>query len=313
MKQYSQEEINKAFAIYNDGSGLDHWSYSSTSSPFAKNIINYTFAEKVRRSFPFRYKPSFGNLVNNTVQHLICHKKYIKEDKVISLENRDYKTNFDKELEIINKKPPIDKEDDFGRSAMIDFAHACVDVTKQVVLDIMGKEEMTCERYIRTKEKGMIKDIVGRIDYETDGDGTDNNIGKLIELKTKPPRTRKKKNKEEWSIYSQPLPTEPTIENLTQTAYYYMATKKRPFLVYVNDHDAIIFDDSHELLKPDHLENLYYRMVNKIMAWENMIMVAKGNLRQLSMMCEPPDLNHFFYYKDLVPEQKELIKKLWGL
>jgi hypothetical protein len=68
----TQEElIQEAFAFYNGGKGLDHWSYSSTSSPFSKNIINYSFPQEVRRNFLFRYKPSFGNLVNNTVQRLI--------------------------------------------------------------------------------------------------------------------------------------------------------------------------------------------------------------------------------------------------
>ena len=307
MKKYTKKQINKAFAIYNDGDGLDHWSYSSTSTPFAKNLINYTFKEKVRRQFPFRYKPSFGNLVNNTVQNLICHEKYIKEDKKVVLDNRNYEKIFNYELEQINQKEPIDEEDKFGRKMMVEFAHPCIEVTKRIVLEIMGKSKMTCERYIRTKEIGLIKDIVGRIDYEQDDSPM------FIELKTKPPKTRKKKNKEEWSAYSQPLPTEPTIENLTQTAYYYMATKKRPFLVYVNDQDAIIFDDTHEMLQPKHLEHLYYRMINKIMAWENMILIANGNLRELAMMCEPPDLNHYFYYKDLVDEQKDLIKQLWGL
>jgi len=30
-------------------------------------------------------------------------------------------------------------------------------------------------------------------------------------------------------------------------------------------------------------------------------------------MMEPPDLNHFFYYKDLADEQVQLINKLWGI
>jgi hypothetical protein len=66
-----EQKIEQAFAFYNGGKGLDHWSYSSTSSPFSKNIINYSFPQEVRRNFLFRYKPSFGNLVNNTVQRLI--------------------------------------------------------------------------------------------------------------------------------------------------------------------------------------------------------------------------------------------------
>jgi hypothetical protein len=69
----TQEQlIQEAFAFYNGGKGLDHWSYSSTSSPFSKNIINYSFPQEVRRKFLFRYKPSFGNLVNNTVQKMIA-------------------------------------------------------------------------------------------------------------------------------------------------------------------------------------------------------------------------------------------------
>jgi hypothetical protein len=73
----TQEElIQEAFAFYNGGKGLDHWSYSSTSSPFSKNIINYSFPQEVRRNFLFRYKPSFGNLVNNTVQKMIADVIY---------------------------------------------------------------------------------------------------------------------------------------------------------------------------------------------------------------------------------------------
>lgn len=313
MKKYTQKEINKAFSIFNAGSGLDHWSYSSTSTPFAKNLINYTFSEKFRRSLSFSYKADFGNLVNNTTQYLVAYEKYIKEDKKILIEDRDYDTRFKNELDDINKKAPIDKEDQFGREAMLEYAHACIDITKKIVLEIMGKETITCERYIRTKQQGMIKEIVGRIDYETNETSKKNQKGKFIELKTKPPRTRKKRNEEAWTISGQALPTEPSIEHLTQTAYYYVATKKKPFLVYVNEKDVIVFDDTHELLKPDHLEYLYYRMINKIITWESMIMFAKGNIYELANMCEAPDLNHYFYYKNLVPEQKELINKLWGL
>jgi len=151
----------------------------------------------------------------------------------------------------------------------------------------------------------MIKPVIGRIDYESKT--------KFIELKTKPPNLRKVKGKEEWNMITQDLPTEPTIENLTQTSFYYMTTKKIPHLVYVNDKDYVIFDQSHELMKADHLEYLYFKMVEKILLWERMIMFAEGKVETLAMMCEPPDLNHFFYYKDLADEQKQLITKLWGV
>ena len=299
------KEIDKAFSIFNNGKGLDHWSYSSTSTPFAKNLINYTFSQDVRRTFAFRYKANFGNLVNNTVQRLIGNKIWKEENKAIKDWDKDYKVSFEKELTYINQKPPVDDKDAYAKEKMIDFAHDCIGVTKKVVQDITGKKDLECERHVRKKEMTMIKDILGKIDYETDDC--------IIELKTKPPNIRKIKNKEEWSMSSQGLPIEPTIEHLTQTAFYYMCAKKKPFLVYTNDKEHIIFDDKHELMRTDHLEFLYFKMVEKILLWERMIMFCKGNLSELALMCEPPDLNHYFYYKDLATEQTQLISKLWGI
>ena len=302
----TQEElIQEAFAFYNGGQGLDHWSYSSTSSPFSKNIINYSFSQKIRRDFVFRYKPSFGNLVNNTVQRLIGDVIWTSEKTKEEKWDRDYQLNFDNELKQIKDKPPVDAKDEFAREEMLDYAHNCIGVTKKVVQDIIGDEKLVCERAVRHKEMTMIKPILGRIDYETKT--------KFIELKTKPPNIRKVKNKEEWKMSSKPIPTEPTFENLTQTSFYFMCTKKIPFLVYVNDKEHIVFDQSHDLMKADHLEHLYFKMCEKILFWEKMIMFCKGNIQELAMMCEPPDLNHPFYYKDLAPEQLQLITNLWGM
>ena len=300
-----EQLIREAFAFYNGGEGLDHWSYSSTSSPFSKNIINYSFSQKIRRDFVFRYKPSFGNLVNNTVQRLIGDVIWTSEETKEEKWDRDYQLNFDNELKQIKDKPPVDAKDEFAREEMLDYAHNCIGVTKKVVQDIIGDEKLVCERAVRHKEMTMIKPILGRIDYETKT--------KFIELKTKPPNIRKVKNKEEWKMSSQPIPSEPTFDNLTQTSFYYMCTKKIPFLVYVNDKEHIVFDQSHELMKKDHLEHLYFKMCEKILFWEKMIMFCKGNIQELAMMCEPPDLNHPFYYKDLAPEQLQLITNLWGM
>ena len=302
----TQEQLEQeAFAFYNGGKGLDHWSYSSTSSPYAKNLINYKFPQEIRRKFVFRYKPSFGNLANNVVQRLIADTIWTSEKSVIAEWDRDYQLNFNNELKNIKDKPAVDAKDEFAREEMLDYAHNCIGVTKKVVQDIIGDEKLVCERAVRHKEMTMIKPILGRIDYETKT--------KFIELKTKPPNIRKVKNKEEWKMSSQPIPNEPTFDNLTQTSFYYMCTKKIPFLVYVNDKEHIVFDQSHELMKKDHLEHLYFKMIDKILFWEKMIMFCKGNIQELAMMCEPPDLSHPFYYKDLSPEQLQLITNLWGM
>jgi hypothetical protein len=304
MKKQEQL-IQDAFSIFNGGKGLDHWSYSSTSTPFAKNLIGYTFPQEVRRTFAFRYKANFGNLVNNTVQKLIGHEVWktstMKEEKW----DRDFNKIFQNELGIINEKPPVDDKDKFAREKMIEYAIDCIGVTEKVVKDIVKDDNLICEYHVRKKEMTMIKDILGKVDYLTD---------KLfIELKTKPPNIRKVKNKEEWTMSSQALPTEPTTDNLTQTSFYYMCTKKIPYLIYTNDKEHIVFDSTHELMKKDHLEFLYYKMVEKILLWERMIMFCKGSLSELAQMCEPPDMYHPFYYKDLAPEQEKLITNLWGI
>jgi len=304
MKKQEQL-IQDAFSIFNGGKGLDHWSYSSTSTPMANNLIKYTFPQEVRRKFPFRYKPNFGNIVNNTVQRLIGDTIWTSETGVIDEWDKDYQLNFDKELKEIKDKPPVDEKDKFAREEMLNYAHDCIGITKKVVQDIVGEEKLQCERAVRKKEMTMIKPILGRIDYETKT--------KFIELKTKPPNIRKVKNKEEWTMSSQAIPTEPTTDNLTQTSFYYMCTKKIPYLIYVNDKEHIIFDSTHELMKKDHLEFLYYKMVDKILLWERMIMFCKGSLPELAQMCEPPDIYHPFYYKDLAPEQEKLITNLWGI
>ena len=90
----TQEQLqDEAFSIYNGGEGLKHWSYSSTSSPFAKNIINYSFPQEVRRTFPFRHAAQFGNLVNNTVQKMIAdviHVSKTIKQTAFTKEERDY-------------------------------------------------------------------------------------------------------------------------------------------------------------------------------------------------------------------------------
>ena len=188
---------------------------------------------------------------------------------------------------------------------MESYAHDCIGITKKVVKDLIGDDKLQCELHVKKQEMTQIKPTLGKVDYMTK---------KLfIELKTKPPNIRKVKNKEEWNMTTQEIPTEPQLDHLTQTSFYYVCTKKIPYLIYVNDKEHIIFDQSHELMKKDHLEYLYYKMVEKILLWERMIMFCKGNLSELALMCEPPDMSHYFYYKDLAPEQLKLINDLWGI
>jgi len=102
LKNMDLQKIEKAFSFYNGGKGLDHWSYSSTSSPFAKNIINYYFPQEVRRKFPFRYPGDFGNLVNNTVQKMLADVLYVEGRERLTEWDRSYEAAYNHELKLLH-------------------------------------------------------------------------------------------------------------------------------------------------------------------------------------------------------------------
>ena len=296
MKEY--------FNNFNGDKGLDHWSPTSSQN-FTRFLINYSLPQEVRRSFKIRYKAPFGNLTNNTAQRLKCEVLF-EGDKRIKLTNKNYNEVFDQELTRINKdSDPVDDKDKVAREVMLEAAHQTIQNIFKVLKEIFGNEKLVAERYVAAKLKDMLHDIIGRIDYES------NNA--IAEAKTKPPSLRKKKGKDEYYLATTNLPTEPDHLHTSQLSFYYHCTKRKPFLFYVNEKDYVIFDDSHELLSKDYLEEQYNIMTQKLLSWEQLIIFCKGDLNKLAHFAEPPELNHPFYYRDLIQQQKQKIKQLWGL
>ena len=100
--------------------------------------------------------------------------------------------------EINNLTPPVDDKDKLGREAMVEAAHPSIKNVMKCVEEIFGNKKIVAERYVSSKSEDMIHDIIGRIDYETDGKN-----GLFIELKTKPPSIVKKKGKDEYYFKTQ--------------------------------------------------------------------------------------------------------------
>jgi hypothetical protein len=136
---------------------------------------------------------------------------------------------------------------------------------------------------------------------------------KFLEVKTKPPSLKKRRNKDEYYLATTQLPTEPDPMHIKQVAFYYHCTKRKPHLVYVNENEYKIFDEQYYQLNPKYLEEQYNLMVQRIISWEQLIIFCKGDIKKLSNFAEPPELNHPFYYRDLIDDQKKQIKQLWGL
>jgi hypothetical protein len=188
---------------------------------------------------------------------------------------------------------------------MISFAHPTIENMKKAVKEIFGNEKLVAERYVSSKDEDMVNDTIGRIDYESN---------KIIgEAKTKPPTIKKKRNKDEHYMATTQLPLSPDPMHVSQVSFYYHCTKRKPFLFYVNENEYTIFDDTHDMLKPDYLKEQYNLMVQRLKSWEQLIIFCKGDIKKLSAFAEPPELNHPFYYRDLIDDQKKQIKQLWGL
>tara|TARA_Y100000004_G_scaffold130609_1_gene147295 strand:- start:149 stop:1063 length:915 start_codon:yes stop_codon:yes gene_type:complete len=300
----TKESLKKYFDNFNGGKGLDHWSPSSSQN-FTRLLINYSLPQELRRTFKIRYKAPFGNLVNNTAQRLTCETLY-QADKKITLKNKDYDDVFQQELdEINNLTPPVDDKDKLGREAMVEAAHPSIKNVMKSVEEIFGKQKIVAERYVSSKSEDMIHDIIGRIDYESEES--------FMELKTKPPSLKKKRNKDEYYMATTQLPTEPDPNHVSQVAFYYHCTKRKPHLVYVNENEYKIFDDQYYQLSPNYLEERYNFMTQRLKSWEELIIFCKGDINKIAHFAEPPELNHPFYYRDLIDEQKQQIKNLWGL
>jgi hypothetical protein len=188
---------------------------------------------------------------------------------------------------------------------MISYAHPTIENMKKAVKEIFGNEKLVAERYVSSKSDDMVNDIIGRIDYESND--------KIGEAKTKPVSIKKRRGKDEYYMATTQLPNDPDPMHISQVAFYYHCTNRKPFLFYVNENEYRIFDDTHDMLRPDHLKHQYNLMTQRLKSWEQLIVFCEGNLEKLAHFAEPPELNHPFYYRDLIDDQKKQIKKLWGL
>lgn len=296
-------EVSKIIQSLSGGEGSDHFSPSQLALPIPKWIINYfACTQAMRRQSVASYKMHFGNLTNNTAQRLVS--KYIfMGDKRLEIQNRNLDEVFKDELAEIDKQEVRDEKDKWSREAMIELAKPCIQKTLEALKEIFKDDELQSERYVHDTPEGLYLDILGRVDYESNK--------AFAEMKSKPPYVRQTRNG--FSMFTQKVPLEPDDNHIAQVSFYYAATKKTPHLFYVSDKEYIIFDSSHEKLRPEYLEYAYEQLVKKAFTIQRLLLLSGGKAEEMAKYVEPPDFNHPYYYKDLTEEQKQIIKNLWGI
>jgi hypothetical protein len=284
------------------GESYDHFSPSSLNIPIQKYIISYVCStQAMRRQNKVNYKAYYGALCGNVAQRLLS--KYIfKAAEKEEVKPELFDKIFEHELSIINKNEPKDERDEQCRIEMIPSCKASIENTLKLVKEVFGDEPLTSERYVHVTPQGLILDILGRIDFESEN--------KFLELKSKPINFRKNKNGMGQIIQKLPNTIDDCEETyMKQVAFYWYANdkKKKPFLGYVNQEEYKIFEP-----EDDRLEYYYHQLVNKAFTIQNLLEVSKGDASQMAKLVEAPDLKNF-YYSDLTPEQIDITKQLWGL
>ena len=282
------------------GESYDHFSPSSLNIPIQKYIISYVCStQAMRRQNKVGYKAYYGALCGNVAQRLLS--KYIfKAAEKEEVKPELFDKIFEHELSIINKNEPKDERDEQCRIDMIPSCKASIEQTLKLVKEVFGDEPLTSERYVHVTPQGLILDILGRIDFESEN--------KFLELKSKPINFRKNKNGMGQIIQKLPNTIDDCEETyMKQVAFYWKATGKKAYLGYVNSEEYKIFEP-----EDDRLEYYYHQLVNKAFTIQNLLEVSKGQASQMAKLVEAPDLKNF-YYSDLTPEQIDITKQLWGL
>jgi hypothetical protein len=306
VKQINEREImneqlaNKIRSQLSGKESYDHWSPSSLNIPIQKYIISYVCStQEMRRKNKVGYKAHSGNLVGGVSQRLLS--KYIfKAAEKEEVQPELFDKIFEHELELINKNEPKNAKDEQCRIEMIPSCKASIEQTLKLVKEVFGDETLTSERYVHVSHPGLILDILGRLDFESEN--------KFLELKSKPINFRQNKNGLGQTIQKLPAGIEDVETSyMKQVAFYWKATGKKAYLGYVNSEEYKIFEP-----EDDRLEYYYKQLINKAFTIQNLLEISEGDPKLMAKYVEMPDVKNF-YYSDLTEEQVDITKELWGI
>jgi hypothetical protein len=308
VKQINEREImneqlaSKIRSQLSGGQGYDHWSPSSLNIPVQKYIISYVCStQEMRRKNKVGYKAHSGNLVGGVSQRLLS--KYIfKAAEKEEVQPELFDKIFEHELELINKNEPKNAKDEQCRIEMIPSCKASIEQTLKLVKEVFGDEPLTSERYVHVSHPGLILDILGRLDFESET--------KFLELKSKPINFRQNKNGLGQTIQKLPASIEDVETSyMRQVAFYWVSNnrKKKAYLGYVNSEEYKIFEP-----EDDRLEYYYKQLINKAFTIQNLLEISEGDPKLMAKYVEMPDVKNF-YYSDLTEEQVDITKELWGI
>jgi len=286
---------------------LNHHSPSQINE--ADDMWGYKYlylTQEERRKLPGNSKMKSGNVIGGLGQKKYGNYiwEYEKGSGLIKKEVKKEKKIFEAAVEKFNLYEPVDETDKLQHEANKLSLALTWDQLQKALDEIKLKSPIECERSVSLDLPDCKLPVIGRIDYEDQNN--------FIELKTKW-RKKNRPKQDGTSSYSIVKIKEKYMgweKHILQVAFYYLATRKKPHLVVVNEESYHIFTpDNCQYLKPANLEK-YINKMSLICANRERIMEKHAGK---STWVEDiiADLDHYFWKG--MGDHKVKAARLWGL
>ena len=307
---FAAKKKKELLPLWSQKYNIDHFSPSQLNQKDGVWSFKYLYCdEKDRREFDINSKMQAGNavgkagiLLHGDVEWVgdkhVVHKPYPKIDDTILQKVYEQAETYYMEYK------PID---DLDRQQFQNNRENLTETIKTFFAafnEIGFKKQIHCERTIAVKLKNCLLPVIGRIDFEDDNN--------FLELKTKWGRKAPKPKKDgTTSFYNVKINDNPDPFHLLQVAIYWLASKKKPHLLYVTkDQYKIFTPDNCEQLQPDNL-NLYVKQAQMI-AYRRERLMARHDGEHSYFEDLDPDFDHPYAWS-IGSQYKNKAMQLWGL
>mgnify|MGYP001161602742 FL=1 len=293
---------------------LNHHSPSQINTQEDQWGYKYLYlTQEERRKLPVNSNMKCGNWIGD-----LAIKKfgkflwdYEKGSGLIKKEVREEKKIFDAAIDQFNAYLPVDEKDQRQHEEnKLGFALTWKN-TQDAIKSVGLKGDIECERSVSLDLPDCQLPVIGRVDFEDQYN--------FIELKTKyKSKNRPKKDGTyTFSIRKIAGPEDEKVEkylgwfsHLLQVAFYYLATRKKPHLVVVNEDGYFVYTpDNCDQLKPKNLEKFLIKM-NQICSNREKIMERHaGKTTWVDDII--PNFDHNFW--NGMGDHKVKATRLWGM
>lgn len=306
---FAAKKNRELLPLWSQKYNIDHMSPSQLNQKDGVWSFKYLFCdERDRRDFEINSKMQAGNavgkagiLLHGDVEWVgdkyVIHKPYPKIDDTI------LDKVYEQAISYYMEYKPVD---DLDRQQFQNNKENLVETIKtffKAFNEIGLKKPVHCERTIAVKLKNCVLPVIGRIDFEDDNS--------FIELKTKWGRKAPKPKKDgTTSFYNVKINDNPDPFHLLQVAIYWLATKKKPYLLYITKEDYKIFTPENcEELQPEKLNN--YITQAQIVAYRRERLMARHNGEHSYFADLDPDFDHPYAW-NIGSQYKNKAMQLWG-